>query len=47
MESGVGTMEPVTYMIGVSDMIIAYVFWMRTTKYYTFDNVLQIPVKNT
>lgn len=34
-------MEPVTFMLGVTDMIIAYQFWMKTTKAYTFGNVLQ------
>ncbi|CAD8122088.1 unnamed protein product [Paramecium sonneborni] len=38
---GWDVMEPVTFMLGVTDMIIAYQFWMKTTKAYTFGNVLQ------
>lgn len=41
---GWGVMEPITFLIGVSDMIIAYIFWMRTTKSYGYDNVLSVAV---
>lgn len=41
---GWDVMEPITFMLGVTDMIIAYQFWMRTTKQYTFDNVLESAV---
>jgi hypothetical protein len=38
-------MEPVTFMIGVFDMIVAYIFWMKTRKSYWFDNVLKVAVQ--
>lgn len=41
---GWDVMEPVTFMLGVIDMIIAYNFWMKTTKAYTYDNVLKAAV---
>lgn len=41
---GWGVMEPITFLIGVSDMIIAYIFWMRTTKSFNFENVLAVAV---
>ncbi len=37
-------MEPITFLIGVIDLMIAYGFWMRTTKSYKFENVLQVAV---
>ena len=37
-------MEPITFLIGVSDMIIGYIFWMRTTKSFGYDNVLSVAV---
>ncbi|KAM3145462.1 hypothetical protein pb186bvf_002506 [Paramecium bursaria] len=41
---GWGVMEPITYMIGIFDLIIAYIFWMRTTKAYSFENVLKVAI---
>jgi hypothetical protein len=41
---GWGVMEPITFLIGVVDLMIAYSFWMRTTKSYKFENVLDVAV---
>ena len=37
-------MEPVTYMMGLIDLIIGYIFWMRTRKSYWYDNVINVAV---